>query len=226
MCLDSFQKKPIITYGLITLNVLIFIAMTLSGGSENPVNLIYWGAKYDPLIVQGEIWRLFTPMFIHIGAEHLALNMLTLYFLGSQLEQLFGKWRFLLIYLVSGIGGNIASFAFSPSISAGASTALFGLFGAYLMLGESFRQVPSIRMIARQFLVLIILNLAFDLFASGIDLYGHLGGLVAGFLVAYVVGVPNLGKIEKLKRIISMIALGLIFIILLKIGFNTWQYPV
>ena len=81
-------------------------------------------------------------------------------------------------------------------------------------------------MIARQFLVLIILNLAFDLFASGIDLYGHLGGLVAGFLVAYVVGVPNLGKIEKLKRIISMIALGLIFIVLLKIGFNTWQYPV
>lgn len=92
--MNSFHKKPIVTYGLIAVNLLVFIGMTLSGGTQNAVNLIAWGAKYNPLIIQGELWRLFTPMFIHIGLEHLALNLLTLYFLGVQLEQLFGKWRF------------------------------------------------------------------------------------------------------------------------------------
>ena len=149
--MNSFRKKPIVTYGLIAVNLLVFIGMTLSGGSQNVVNLIAWGAKYNPLIIQGELWRLFTPMFIHIGLEHLALNLLTLYFLGVQLEQLFGKWRFLALYLISGVGGNILSFALSSNISAGASTSLFGFFGAYLMLGESFRQNQYIRMISRQF---------------------------------------------------------------------------
>ena len=83
--MNSFRKKPIVTYGLIAVNLLVFIGMTLSGGSQNVVNLIAWGAKYNPLIIQGELWRLFTPMFIHIGLEHLALNLLTLYFLGVQL---------------------------------------------------------------------------------------------------------------------------------------------
>ena len=116
--------------------------------------------------------------------------MVTLYFLGMQIEYLFGPWRFLVIYLVSGICGNSASFAFTPAISAGASTALFGLFGAYLMLGESFRNDPYIRTIAKQFLVLVVLNLLSDLTGS-IDLWGHLGGLIGGFLLGYVVGAPQ-----------------------------------
>ncbi|MBD5069837.1 MAG: rhomboid family intramembrane serine protease [Lactobacillus sp.] len=218
--MNNFQRKPIITYGLITINLLVFIGMTLSGGSENVANLIRWGAKYNPLIIQGEWWRLVTPMFIHIGLEHLALNMLTLYFLGIQLEQLFGKWRYLVLYLVSGIGGNIFSFALSNNVSAGASTALFGLFGAYLMLGESFRHNQYIRMISRQFLVLVVLNFAFDLFAGGIDMWGHAGGLFAGFLASYLVGVPKLGNIPKLKRILSALALVIVYGLLLKTGFN------
>ncbi|KRL83697.1 rhomboid family integral membrane protein [Ligilactobacillus apodemi DSM 16634 = JCM 16172] len=205
---------------MITINLLVFIGMTLSGGSENVANLIRWGAKYNPLIIQGEWWRLVTPMFIHIGLEHLALNMLTLYFLGIQLEQLFGKWRYLVLYLVSGIGGNIFSFALSNNVSAGASTALFGLFGAYLMLGESFRHNQYIRMISRQFLVLVVLNFAFDLFTGGIDMWGHAGGLFAGFLASYLVGVPKLGNIPKLKRILSALALVIVYGLLLKTGFN------
>ena len=200
--MNSFRKKPIVTYGLIAVNLLVFIGMTLSGGSQNVVNLIAWGAKYNPLIIQGELWRLFTPMFIHIGLEHLALNLLTLYFLGVQLEQLFGKWRFLALYLISGVGGNI------------------------LMLGESFRQNQYIRMISRQFLVLIVLNLGFDLFAGGIDIWGHLGGLLAGFLASYAVGVPNIGSIPRIKRIISVVALVVVYGLLLQTGFNHWQYPV
>jgi len=196
--MNSFRKKPIVTYGLIAVNLLVFIGMTLSGGSQNVVNLIAWGAKYNPLIIQGELWRLFTPMFIHIGLEHLALNLLTLYFLGVQLEQLFGKWRFLALYLISGVGGNILSFALSSNISAG----------------------------ARQFLVLIVLNLGFDLFAGGIDIWGHLGGLLAGFLASYAVGVPNIGSIPRIKRIISVVALVVVYGLLLQTGFNHWQYPV
>lgn len=224
--MNSFHKKPIVTYGLIAVNLLVFIGMTLSGGTQNAVNLIAWGAKYNPLIIQGELWRLFTPMFIHIGLEHLALNLLTLYFLGVQLEQLFGKWRFLALYLISGVGGNILSFALSSNISAGASTSLFGLFGAYLMLGESFRQNQYIRMISRQFLVLIVLNLGFDLFAGGIDIWGHLGGLLAGFLASYAVGVPNVGTIPRMKRIVSVVALVVVYGLLLQTGFDHWQYPV
>lgn len=216
----SLEKRPLVTYSLIAINIFVFLGMTISGGSESLYNLIVWGAKYNPLILQGELWRLVTPMFIHIGLEHLALNMLTLYFLGIQLENFFGKWRYLVIYLISGIGGNILSFTFSPNISAGASTAIFGLFGAYLMLGESFRHNRYIRMLARQFMVLIILNLGFDLFSSGIDIWGHLGGLVAGFLASYMVGIPNLGKIPNSKRILSTVALIVIYGVLLVVGFN------
>ena len=164
------KKRPKMTIMLIVINIAMYLLMTVAGGSTNPNILIEFGAKDNALIAAGQIWRLFTPMFLHIGFQHIVLNMVTLYFLGMQIEYLFGPWRFLVIYLVSGICGNIASFAFTPAISAGASTALFGLFGAYLMLGESFRNDPYIRTIAKQFLVLVVLNLLSDLTGS-IDLW-------------------------------------------------------
>ena len=114
------------------------------------------------------------------------------------------------IYLLSGICGNIASFAFTPAVSAGASTALFGLFGAYLMLGEAFRDNPYIQAIAKQFLVLVVLNLLGDLSGS-IDLWGHLGGLLSGFLLGYVVGAPQVGKIAVHKKLLATAVLILFF---------------
>lgn len=215
------KKRPYITISLIVINVIVYLLMTIAGGSTNPNILLEFGAKDNALIAAGQIWRLFTPMFLHIGFQHIVLNMVTLYFLGAQIEYIFGPVRFLIIYLVSGIGGNIASFAFNSALSAGASTALFGLFGAYLALGESFRDNPYIHAVAKQFLVLVILNLIGDLSGS-IDLWGHIGGLVSGFLLAYLVGVPNLGKIPMHKRILAGIVLAMLFVVIYLTGMKTF----
>ncbi|AYM03405.1 rhomboid family intramembrane serine protease [Levilactobacillus yiduensis] len=210
------DQTPFMTVGLIVIMVLVFLAMTLAGGSTSVNVLITFGAKLNPLIQQGEWWRLFTPMFLHIGFTHILMNMVTLYFVGMQIEAAFGHTRFLAMFLVAGVGGNIASFCFSDSLSAGASTAIFGLFGAFLMLGESFWQNPVIRQLARTFLAFVVMNIAFDLFTPGIDLAGHLGGLATGFLVAYTVGVPRIGKVSPIKRVVATIVLigGLVWLYL------------
>src|SRR5699024_1845610 len=136
------RARPTATYILIIINIVVYLLMTIAGGSENTAILIGFGAKVNQLIVNGQWWRLFTLMFIHIGLLHIVLNMVTLYFIGLQIQDLFGEWRFVLLYLISGLCGIIARFVFSPSISAGASTSIFGLIGAFLMLGESFRHHP------------------------------------------------------------------------------------
>lgn len=212
------EKKPVATYSLLVVNVLVFLLMTIAGGSENLSVLVEFGAKVNSLILAGQWWRLFTAMFLHIGFEHIVLNMVTLYFVGIQLESILGRYRFLTVYLVSGITGNLASFAFNPnSLSAGASTALFGLFGIYLMLGESFNDNPYIKIIAKQFLVLVILNIAFSVYGN-VDLAGHIGGLVGGFLMGYCVGVPRIGRIPTAKKIVSIFALAFLCIMMLTLG--------
>lgn len=212
------RKRPTATYILLIINISVYLLMTVAGGSQNTGVLLAFGAKVNFLIAQGQWWRLFNPMFIHIGLEHLVLNMVTLYFIGLQIETLFGKWRFVTLYLLSGLGGNIASFAFSPGISAGASTSIFGLFGAFLMLGESFRDNPYIRATAKQCLLLVILNLGLGL--RGIDIAGHIGGLLAGFLAAYVIGVPNIGRVPVNKKVLAGCALLIIFGLLTVVGFQ------
>lgn len=185
-------KKPYVTYVLVTINVIVFGIMTLIGGTTNIANLLRFGASFQPYILAGQWYRLVTPMFIHIGFEHLFLNMLTLYFCGIFLEQLFGWWRFTLIYFIAGIGGNLLSAALAPTtVSAGASTAIFGMFGAFVMLGLVYRESEYFQALGRQFGILIILNLAFAFWpGTGIDILGHIGGLIAGFLAALMVGTP------------------------------------
>jgi len=214
--LRRLDQTPYMTVGLIGIMVLVFLAMTLDGGSTNANVLITFGAKINVLIQQGQWWRLVTPIFLHIGFTHILMNMLTLYFVGMQLEAAFGHWRYLVIFLVAGVGGNVASFCFSDSLSAGASTAIFGLFGAFMMLGESFWQNPGIRSLTRTFMAFVVMNLAFDVFTPGIDIAGHIGGLFAGFLVAYLVGVPRIGRVSSIKRVVATIVLiiGLVWLYL------------
>ncbi|WP_211089238.1 MULTISPECIES: rhomboid family intramembrane serine protease [Lactobacillaceae] len=214
--LSRLNQYPFMTVGLIVIMVLVYGAMTLDGGSTNVNVLITFGAKLNVLIQQGEWWRLFTPIFLHIGFTHILMNMITLYFVGIQIEAAFGHTRFLALFLVAGVGGNVASFCFSNSLSAGASTAIFGLFGAFMMLGESFWQNPVIRQLTQTFLAFVVMNILFDLFAPGIDLAGHIGGLVAGFLVAYSLGVPRIGKVSVVKRVVATVALvvGLVWLYL------------
>lgn len=222
MSWNNLKQQAFCTQAIVLIQVIVFILMTVAGGSTNTQILIEFGAKVGTLIQEGQWWRLITPVFLHIGLMHLVVNSVTVYYIGTQIENMFGHARFLAIYFVSALTGNLASFVFLPnSLSAGASTAIFGLFGAFLMLGESFHHNPYIRLLSRQFLTFVAINLVFDLFMPGIDIYGHLGGLVGGFLMGYIVGTPQIGKINLIKRFLSGIILLVIVVMFYQMGMGT-----
>lgn len=220
--IQKIKNQPFMTYLFLGIQIFLFLLMTIDGGSENGYTLLKYGAKYGPSIAAGEWWRFIMPMFLHIGALHLIVNSVTLYFLGTQLEGVFGHTRFTIIYLLSGIAGNVASFAFSPSLSAGASTSLFGLFGCYLMLAQTFKGSPMIQAMAKNFMILIVLNLVTGILSSGVDNYGHVGGLIGGFLIAVAVSVPR--KIPGLtgKRIVALLGYLVAIAILIYGGYNRY----
>ena len=176
-------RKPFVTYTLLGIQIILFIMMEFMGSSESSATLLLFGAKFNPLIAAGEYWRLITPMFLHIGIVHLLINSITLYYLGSMVENIVGHWRYSVIYLASGLMGNLFSYQFSENISAGASTALFGLFAVFLALKNLFPRNRHIQSIGSQYLTLVVINLVFGIMGSGIDIWGHVGGLVGGFLV-------------------------------------------
>lgn len=182
---DIFTKKtPIVTYILLILNIVMFVLAHLYGTNE-------WAtmfANHIYYIKAGQIYRLITAAFTHVGLLHLAFNMYALYIIGPQLENFFGKFKFTLIYLISGICGNLLSAAFNTGFSLGASGAIFGLLGALLYFGYHYR-VYLDSVIKSQILPLIVLNLVLGFLDSSIDSFGHIGGLVGGALAAWAVGV-------------------------------------
>ncbi len=176
------------TWILLTLNVLVWAGLELSGGSTSIPNLLRWGAKFGPGIADGEYWRLFTPMFLHIGFPHLLTNSLGLIIFGRLVERYFGSFEFLVIYLLAGVFGNIASYAaLSNGVGAGASGAVFGIIGAYGAF--LFRNRSVTGSMAQSTLgglgIIVGINLLFGFSVSGIDNWAHIGGLAGGFLVAY-----------------------------------------
>lgn len=211
-------KKPIVTYTLIALNVIVFLFMYLFGaGSTDVLTLLKFGANYAPLVKIGEVWRLITSVFVHIGLIHLLCNMYSLYIIGPQLESFFGKIKFLFIYIISGIIGNLFSVLLTDGISAGASGAIFGLFGALLYFGYHYRIYLG-TVIKSQVIPLIILNLMIGFMGSGIDNYAHIGGLVGGILSSIAVGVKY--KSSNFEKVNGWIVLG-IFIGFL--GYMIWM---
>jgi membrane associated rhomboid family serine protease len=130
-------------------------------------------------IDDGAYYRLLTAMFIHYGILHLALNMWALWVLGRSLEGALGPIRFLALYLISGLGGNVAAYLISPhALSAGASTALFGLFAALFVVLKRLRRDTS------SVIPILVINLVITFAVPGISIAGHLGGMVTGALVA------------------------------------------
>lgn len=200
-------KKPIITYAIMIICIILFIMMYIFGnGSESTNTLINFGANYDVLTKSGEYYRLFTCMFLHIGIMHLICNMYSLYVIGKEVEGLFGKWKYLLIYLLSGICGSMLSLAFSyNTVSAGASGAIFGLLGALLYFGYYYRTYLGAVM-RTSIIPVILFNLVIGFLSSGIDNAAHIGGLVGGVLIAMAVGIPDKSsKKEKINGIILSI---------------------
>ena len=206
-------KKPIVTYSLIFICILVFILMyVLGNGSTDNYTLLVFGANVDTLTKNGDYYRLFTSMFLHIGILHLLCNMYSLYIMGKEVENVFGKVKYLIIYLLSGIAGSILSLAFNHNtICAGASGAIFGLLGALLYFGYYYRTYLGATL-TRSIIPVIVLNLIIGFTSSGIDNAAHIGGLVGGILIAMAVGVPdksnNNNKINGI--VLSLIYFGFI----------------
>ena len=203
-------KQPIVTYIIMAICIILFILMELSGGSTNSQTLLKYGANLDVLVKNGEYYRLFTCIFLHIGIMHLLCNMYSLYIIGREVENLFGKIKYIIIFILSGIFGSIMSLAFTHNtISAGALGAIFGLLGALLYFGMHYRTYLG-EAIKRSIIPIIVINLIIGFFAEGIDLAAHIGGLVGGVLVAMMVGVPDK---SKTKDIINGTILTIIYLI-------------
>lgn len=197
--MEELKKEPL-TAVLVSVNILIFFIVDFTGGSENLGHMLKCGAAYTPLILEeGEWYRLFTAMFLHFGMTHLANNMLVLFVLGGRLERTVGKIRFLLIYLLGGMAGNLLSLFLDragseAAVSAGASGAVFAVTGAlvYIVLLHRGR-VEDLSV--RQILVMAILSLYMGFASAGVDNAAHVGGLAGGFLVSALVYHPK--KIRK-----------------------------
>jgi len=209
-----FDRTPRawVTTTIIAINVALFVAMVASGVSlSKPANagLIAWGADYGPLTTGGQPWRLLTNTFIHIGVLHVILNMVGLWFLGTLIERLLGSLGFAVTYLLSGLCGSILSTWWNPlTVSAGASGAIFGIFGALVAYLLSHRgQIPREMLVSlRRFAIsFMALNVAFGVKQKGIDVAAHLGGLGGGLVVGMFVGRP-VGETSSVARRRALLA--------------------
>ncbi|HQY90589.1 rhomboid family intramembrane serine protease [Caldilinea sp.] len=188
-------SRPLVTQGLLGVILAVFVAQVLLGfflfrswtslTNTNIDVLILMGAKVNPLIAQGEVWRLFTAIFLHGGVLHLLFNLYALYALGPLLEGYTGHIRFLTIFLVSGLYGSLLSYALSGPISVGASGAIFGLLGGITVFFLKYRDNFGVqgRAILQNMIVVLVLNLVIGFSSGFIDNWGHIGGLIGGALV-------------------------------------------
>ncbi len=205
-------KKIIVTPLLIALSVIVFISMYIWGnGSQNVVTLLMFGANLRVLVQEGEVWRLISSIFLHIGIAHLIVNMYSLYIIGRQLEGFLGKWKFLIVYLGSGVVGSLLSVVVHSNISAGASGAIFGLLGSLLYFGYHYRLYLG-AVLKTQIIPVIVLNLLIGFLVPGIDNFAHIGGLVGGYLITMALGIP--GRVRKSERINGIIVLVLLLLFL------------
>lgn len=174
------------------INILVFIVLSFGGQTEDVYYLLEHGAMYTPFIMEGEYYRMFISIFLHFGFEHLMNNMITLVVFGYNLEPVLGSVKTVLIYLISGIGGNVLSLItemseVNPAVSAGASGAIFGLTGSLLCLTLIHRgRIGDVT--RRGMLIMVALSLYTGYTNEGVDNMAHIGGLITGILLTLIVG--------------------------------------
>ena len=217
-------KVPVVTYALIAINsiigALIYLYSLKSGVSYNEL-LLDFGAKENFNILAGEYWRFVTPVFLHTGMIHLLINCYSLYVIGVSVEKIFGRFRFLTVYFIAGVLGNLFSFVFSPNRSVGASGAIFGLLGALLYFGLE-RPVLFRKFFGNSILVTIFINLTYGFSNTGIDNFAHIGGLSGGFIASGIVAKPAKTR-WYLNRTLYIMLTICIIISGLAYGFNNKQ---
>ena len=205
------SKVPYVTYGLICLNIFAYVFTTLTGTINN-------FSTYAPFVRNGEYYRLITSMFLHGNIFHILFNMYALYIIGSQLEGVLGKVKYLIIYLLSGLSGSLLSMTFNGASAAsiGASGAIFGLMGALLYFGWHYRVYLG-NVVRSQILPLIVINLCIGFSVSGIDNFAHIGGLIGGCLTTMAVGVKD--KTSTFERVNGCIITVLYFAFIIYMAF-------
>ncbi|HEY6464052.1 MAG TPA: rhomboid family intramembrane serine protease [Polyangiaceae bacterium] len=208
------EWKAWATYALIAANVAMFVFELVSGaGVQSPTaeQMLALGADFGPLTCNGQPWRLVTAMFMHFGVIHIGMNMVCLYQVRI-VERMMSRAEFVALYLASGLVGGLASLAFHPlAVSAGASGAVFGMFGAFtaIMVVRRNRIDPRAWKRTMQSLSLFFgINLVFGLSQREIDMSAHVGGLVAGFVGAYVLAKTARPTSKRLLRALVVLGVG------------------
>ena len=197
------RNRTWVNGGLIALNIIYFLYLELTGSSENTLFMIRHGAMYTPLVLGNhEYYRLLTSIFMHFGIDHIVNNMLVLFILGDNLERALGKVKYLIFYLLCGVGANVVSMMIglnSPvqAVGAGASGAIFGVIGG-LLYAVAVNRGRLEELSARQLVVMIIFSLYFGFTSTGVDNVAHVAGLVIGVaLAALLYRKPKQNPVER-----------------------------
>ena len=199
------SKVPYITYLLIAINVIMYVVPLVLGKSTMFVESF---CVHGPSIRAGQYYRLLTGMFLHGSIVHLGCNCYALYVIGSQIENFLGKFKYLIIYFISGFVGGLFSMIFNGAVgSIGASGAIFGLMGALAYFGYYYR-VYFGNILKTQIIPLIILNLGLGFILSGIDNFAHIGGLIGGVFVTRGLGIKD--KTTTFEMVNGLIVTGLL----------------
>lgn len=198
------ESAPVVTYALMGVTIFVYLLQLASQiflQFDYPAGLL---AKSDELIRAGQIWRLFTPALVHGGIAHIGFNMYALFIFGVGLERTFGHWRFLLLYVLGAFAGNVMSFLFTPAVSLGASTAIFGVIGAELVFLLQNRKLfaHQFRSAIGNVIFIIAVNLFLGL-APSIDNWGHVGGLVGGVMFTSFAG--PLWEVEGIPPMLQLV---------------------
>jgi rhomboid protease GluP len=221
----AFTRLPV-TFGLIAACVLVYMLVALLGTSlgvllneglvQQPREVLYLGALVPAMVAQGEVWRLVTSAFLHSGFVHLALNMLSLYFLGSFAETSFGRSRFLALYFISGIAGGLAYLYFGPfnAPAVGASGAIFGLLGGVFGFAIRRGTFSTRNPIISQLLILTAINLFLGATIPGVSNTAHIGGLVGGLIFGYLMAPTVYSRKQFVTTAPILLAFGLEVILL------------
>ena len=179
-----------VTYSIMAINIIVFVLMAVNGVSvfePTTIDLVNWGANYAPLSFTGDWWRLISCVFVHIGIMHLLFNMYALYMVGAFLEPMLGKLRYIVAYLCTGVFASIVSLWWhqEPLVSAGASGAIFGMFGVFLALLSTNLIPKQVRKgLLQSMAILVVYNLVYGM-KSGVDNSAHVGGLLSGLVIGY-----------------------------------------
>lgn len=220
------NKHQLVTVILIVINLVVFAIEVILSGLRISIPsgvLVSMGAMYAPAIQSvGDLYRFITPMFLHVDLMHIAFNMVALFSVGGVLERVLGKRNFLLLYFVGGITGNVVSYmsdiylTAGTTVSAGASTSVFGLFVAVALLGLLHKGNRSVfAQHSKGMLAIIAVNVAYSFLVPGISISGHLGGALGGLIAMFMVPSKNLRVPTAVRIIVAILWVGVLITLLI-----------